>query len=70
MNEIDRQIDQSLSTTHRIEPSPFFVKRVMSAVLREATFPPLAFPWKRLAAAALFLLVMIVAGVGDGYPMP
>ena len=42
-----------------IEPSPFFAKRVMAAVQREAQFAPLPFPWFRFSSAFALLMAMV-----------
>jgi hypothetical protein len=60
MNDLDRILDEALSTDRDPGPSPFFTARVMAAVRAEAQLPPLPFPFARFAAAlALFLLILI-----------
>ena len=56
-------LDRALSNEPEIEPSPAFLKAVMTAVERSADVPPpIAFPWLQampIAAAALAILVFI-----------
>jgi hypothetical protein len=53
------EIDRMLSNEALLEPSPELARRVMDEVRRVAdTPPPLAFPWKRVAAAASILCVV------------
>ena len=50
------EIDRILSSEAPIEPSPALTRRVMDEVRRTAEAPPpLAFPWRRVAAAAVLL---------------
>lgn len=56
------EFDQVLSEEADIVPSSGFVAAVMEAVSREATAPPLTFPWGRawpLAAGFLALLLWL-----------
>src|SRR5688500_15691605 len=58
------EIERALRTVEPIEPSADFVERVMGAVRRaEDAPPPLAFPWRRLAAGtcALFACGVLAA---------
>jgi hypothetical protein len=50
------ELDRILSSEAQLEPSPELARRVMAEVLREAGAPPpLAFPWRRVVAAAVLL---------------
>jgi hypothetical protein len=56
------EIDRILRSEALVEPAPEFTRSVMTAVQREAsTPPPIAFPWRRIAASAA---VMTVASTG------
>lgn len=63
----DDDIDRILSKEQEIIPSSGFVGSVMDAMQREATAPPIMFPWKRalpgLTAAGLALVWVLVAGI-------
>ena len=63
----DDDIDRILSKEQEIIPSSGFVGSVMDAIQREATAPPIPFPWKRalpgLTAAGLALVWVLVAGI-------
>ena len=60
----DRDLDRYLAGSPSIVSSSGFTANVMEAVRREATTPPIPFPWKRtipgLAAAALLLVCFAV----------
>lgn len=57
------EIDEALREERTIEPSPFFTRRVMAVIRAEAQFAPLPFPWKRIVAAVVLLIVAIAAGL-------
>lgn len=63
----DDDIDRILSKEQEIIPSSGFLGSVMDAMQREATAPPIPFPWKRalpgLTAAGLALVWVLVAGI-------
>lgn len=63
----DDDIDRILSKEQEIIPSSGFLGSVMDALQREATAPPIPFPWKRalpgLTAAGLALVSVLVATI-------
>lgn len=63
----DDDIDRILSKEQEIIPSSGFLGSVMDAMQREATAPPIPFPWKRalpgLIAAGLALVSVLVASI-------
>lgn len=63
----DDDIDRILSKEQEIIPSSGFLGSVMDAMQREATAPPIPFPWKRalpgLTAAGLALVSVLVASI-------
>jgi hypothetical protein len=65
-DDVEQLIEDVLSAPRAIEPSPYFARRVMTAVRREAELPPLAFPWKRFVAAVVFFAVSMSLGIAGG----
>lgn len=62
MNELDRIVEHALETERTVDPSPFFVSRVMTFVRAAAVHPPLPFPARRFVAALALLVVILVRG--------
>ena len=60
---LDREIDDALMRDGHVEPSPWFRQRVMAAVRAEAALPPLAFPWKRVAAGLTLAIIALAASL-------
>lgn len=73
-------LDRILSAEEELQPSPGFPHAVMAAVRREASSPPIPFPWRRalpgLAAtgAALVATLLVLAqgalGAATARPPP
>jgi hypothetical protein len=57
-------IDEALATERVIEPSDGFTSRVMNAVRSEQELAPLPFPWKRIAAAVLLMMITLIGETG------
>lgn len=66
------ELNRILSKDAKIVPSSGFVASVMDVVRREATAPPIPFPWKRalpglcVCGLALLLVVIIVITTSSG----
>jgi hypothetical protein len=65
MNEIDLEVETALRSERTLEPSPFFVRRVLAAARAQIQFGPIPFPRKRIAAGVLLLLLVIAAGLSS-----
>jgi hypothetical protein len=57
-------LDRVLSSERMVAPSPRFAVSVMQAIRREAEAPPaLAFPWRRAAAGAITVSLLILGAL-------